>query len=183
MSLAKFLSSIGHAIGEEAAKIFDGVTHELQTVILPAAIAVTNALKLITDADKNDIIGHLLGKSGAAGEDKVRAALDAVVPKLQLAQAILIGVDTTVAEDSSVLLAKIVQIVGVAPAETKTAFWIEFAGLLTHALQTKLTVSQAVQVAQWFYTNEPIAAAGGELTDAPDLSETQPPVAEEQAAQ
>lgn len=141
-------------IGLDIEKIFDGGVHALETVILPVTETVTNALKTITDADTADIIGHLVGAAGAAMEDKVRAALDVFVPKLQLAQQFLTG-----GGDSATILANIVKLVKASPAETQTAFWIEFSGKLATALAGGITEGQAVTLAQWFYTNKPAAGS------------------------
>jgi hypothetical protein len=156
MSLGTFLSSVGHDIAAEEQKIFNGTVNELEKVILPAVIAVTNEVKTITDWDTNDFLGNLAGKAGAAIENEVKAALPIIIPKLQMAQTILAS---SPGQDPAVVLASIVRIVGAAPAETKTAFWIEFSGQLANALQTKLTASGAFQVVQWFYKNNPSTAA------------------------
>lgn len=138
------------AIGGEIEKIFDGANHELKVIILPAVTAVGNALKAVIDADTADIIGHLVGSAGAAMEDKVRAALDVIIPKLQLAQQFL-----NTGGDSATVLASIAKMISTAPAATQTAFYIEFTGLLASDLAGGLTVSQAVQIEQWFYANDP----------------------------
>jgi hypothetical protein len=156
MSLEKFLQTIGHDIASEEQKIFGDVVNTLEKTVLPAVIDVTNALKTITEEDSTDIIGHLGGSAGAAIEDEIRAALPIIVPKLQMAQVLLAASPNT---DPATILAQIVKVVGTAPAETKTAFWIEFSGQLANALQTKLTVAGAIQVVQWFYKNYPVAAA------------------------
>ena len=58
--------------------------HEIQTVLLPAAIKVTSALKAITDVDGVDVIGQLAGAAGPGVEEKIKAALPKVIADLQI---------------------------------------------------------------------------------------------------
>lgn len=168
MSIFTGIGTLAKEIGADIVKVFDGGVHELETIILPAVTAVTNALKTIIDGDQGDIIGKLVGASGAALEDKVRAALDLIVPKLQLAQQFLSG-----GGDSATILANIVKLVGASPAETQTAFWIEFSGMLAKALAAGITPAQAVILEQWFYANYKPGAAAAPASPAPATPTTQ----------
>lgn len=147
-----FLNNILKAIGAEINKIFGSAVTELEKTVLPVVSTVTNALKGIIGADTTDILGSLLGAAGKAFEDKVRSALDVIVPKLQLAQQFL-----SAGGDSGTILANITTLLGSAPAETKTAFYIEFAQMLAAALAPngELTAAEAVMLSQWFYANFP----------------------------
>lgn len=138
-------------IGEEITSIFKNTVQTLKTVILPATIAITNAVKTITDADTTDVIGHLAGSAGAALEDKVRTTLTKIVPQLQLAQQFLSST-----ADPATILANVLKIVGNSTAITKSAFYVEFSGLVAADLADgKLTLAESVQLAQYFYTNYP----------------------------
>src|SRR6201999_1344572 len=107
------LKAILQAIGAEIKKIFSSTEKELETVILPIVIEVTNGLKTLVDGDSNDLVGSLIaGKAGAVGEDKLRAALAAVVPKLQMAQSFLLASDASA--DPSIVLAQVIKIAGAA---------------------------------------------------------------------
>lgn len=157
-----FINTVLKAIGTEFEKVFDGAENELKTVILPAAIAVTNAAKAVIDADTSDIIGALAGSAGKSIEDKVRQGLDIIVPKLQMAQQFLAAGGTT-----ADILAKVVTLLGSSPAVTKTAFYIEFSGLVAQYLADgKLTTGEAVVLAQYWYHNSP-TVAGNTGTPAP----------------
>src|ERR1700744_6350339 len=103
MSLGTLLQKIGQFIHN----LFANTVKELDTVILPAAIAVTNALKTIVDTDTTDVIGALAGAAGAKLEDKVRSTLAKIVPKLQLAQQFLSGT-----QDVGTILADVIKVVG-----------------------------------------------------------------------
>lgn len=159
MSLKTLLQKIGSDISE----LFNKTVHELETVILPAAIAVTNLAKTITEGDSTDVIGKLAGAAGAALEDKLRATLEAITPKLQLAQQFLSSGGT-----ASDILAQVIKAVGSSSAFTKTAFYIEFSGLVAQDLAAgALTTGEAVQLAQYFYKNYPSASAATEPVAAP----------------
>lgn len=146
MSLKTLLQKIGQDISD----IFKKTVNELETVILPAVTKVGNALKAVLDGDVTDIIGHLAGAAGAELEDKVRAAFDIIIPKLQLAQQFLSS-----GADNATILANIAKLISTAPAATQASFYIEFTGLLASDLAGGLTVAQAVQLEQWFYANDP----------------------------
>jgi hypothetical protein len=149
------LKTLLQKIGEDISSIFSKTVNELETVILPAVTTVTNLLKTAIDSDTTDIVGKLAGAAGAALEDKVRAILDAGVPKLQLAQALL-----TSGADASTILAKIIVLVKASPAETQTAFWIEFSGMLAKDLVGGMTAGDAITLEQYFYKNYPAAQTG-----------------------
>lgn len=132
--------------------IFKKSVSELDTVILPVAIGMTSALKVITDGDSTDVIGTLIaGANGKVAEDVLRKILDAGVPKLQLAQQFVKS-----GADSETILANVIDLLPNVPEETRTAFLIEFAGMVAKALADgKLTVAEATQLAQYFYKNLP----------------------------
>lgn len=133
--------------------IFKKGTDELENVILPAVIAVTNGLKVITDLDTADILGSIAGKAGSALEDKVKAALPAVILKLQLAQQFK-GLDP------NTTLANILKLVGSSDPITQTAFWIEFSGMLNTDLQDgKLDLGESAALLKYWYDNHAVAAA------------------------
>lgn len=155
------LKTLLQKIGEDIASIFKKTVAELDTVILPAAVAVTNALKTIVDGDAGDILGRLVGAAGPGIEDTIRTTLTKVVPQLQLAQQFLGSSD-----DPAVILGNVVKLVGNSPAVTKTSFYIEFSGLVAQDLADgKLTTSEAVQLAQYYYKNVPTASASQVKSD------------------
>lgn len=157
------------AIGAEISKILDGAEYELKTVILPAVTAVGNALKAITNADPADLIGRLVaGSAGAVAEDKLRTALNNIIPKLQLAQQFL-----STGTDSATILANITKLISTAPAATQAAFYVEFTGLLASDLAGGLTIGEAVTIEQWWYANDPAYLA----TNPPAASTTPTPSA------
>lgn len=146
---------------------------ELKTFVLPVAIEVTNITKEIGEFDQADIIGKLVaGPLGATAEDKIRAALDVIVPKLQLAQTLLSSGDT------NTILVGVLKLVNGSSQDTKTAFWIEFAAKLTAALQSGITLGVAYKISQWFYANNPALQASSApsntapVTTAPATTET-----------
>lgn len=129
--------------------LFKKAGDELENVILPAAIAVTNALKTITDLDTADILGKIAGAAGAALEDKVKALLPGVIQKLQLSQ-MFKGLDP------NATLAGIIKIVNSTPIATQTAFWIEFSGQLNTDLQDgKLDLGESAALLKYYYDNHP----------------------------
>lgn len=145
------LSNLLKKIGQIISNLFKNAVKDLETVILPAAIAVTNALKAIEEADTADILGHLIGSAGVAMEDKLRELLPGIVSKLQLAQQFL-----TAGTDPQTALANILKLISTAPAITKTAFYVEFSGLVaTDLADGQLTLDESVQLAQYFYHNYP----------------------------
>lgn len=147
MSLGTLLQHIGQSI----MSIFTKTVTALEKTILPVTILVTNATKIPLVADTTDVIGHLAGAAGAALEDKLRATLLKITPSLQLAQQFLSS-----SADSATILANVLKLVGNAPAITKTAFYVEFSGLVAADLADgKLTLAESVQLAQYFYTNYP----------------------------
>lgn len=128
---------------------------ELENVILPAAIAVTNGLKAILTIDTVDIIGSIAGKAGAALEEKIKALLPTVIEKLQLAQQFK-GLDP------NTTLVNILKLVGTSAPITQTAFWIEFSGILNTDLQDgKLDLGESASLLKYWYDNHPpqLAAA------------------------
>lgn len=149
------LKNLIKKVGEEIAKLFHSASHELQTVILPAAVAVTNALKNITDLDGLDVIGHLAGAAGPAIEDKIRAALPKVLADLQIAQVFLASNPT--ADD---FIDKIVEIGLSLKGDARTNFFIEFSGKLAKEVADgHLTVATSISLTQEVYQelNKPAA--------------------------
>lgn len=133
--------------------LFSKASHELEDVILPAAIAATNAIKTITDLDTADVLGSIFGAVGKGLEDRVRAILPGVVQKLQLAQQFK-GLDP------NTTLANILKLIGTSAPITKTAFWIEFSGQLATALQDdKLDLGESAALLKYWYDNHPATIA------------------------
>jgi len=160
MNIKKIVASIGGFFSN----LFKNTIKELDTVILPVAEGVTNALKAVIDGDASDLIGGLIaGAGGRIVEDKLRAIIDAIVPKLQLAQAFVKSGD-----DPATILAKVVGLLGNAPGITKTAFYIEFSGMVAAALADgQMTLAEANTLSQYYYHNGPnaiAAAAAGKAT-------------------
>lgn len=145
MSLKTLLQHVGSWISD----IFSKAGDEIENVILPAAITVTNVLKGIVDGDQSDIIGKLLGGVGAGLEDKLRSVLDIVIPKLQLAQQFK-------GQDGATILANIVKLLGGSDAVTKSAFYIEFSGMVAQAwADGKVDLGEAATLAKYYYQNFP----------------------------
>jgi len=133
--------------------LFSKASHELEDVILPAAIAATNALKVITDVDTADIIGSVAGAAGKGLEEKIKQLLPTIIQKLQLAQQFK-GLDP------NKTLANILRLVGSSDPITKTAFWIEFSGQLATALQDgKLNLGESAALLKYWYDNHPADAS------------------------
>lgn len=149
MSLKSILSAVGNWISG----IFKKGSDILEDVVLPAAIAVTNALKAVLSADTSDLLGHIAGAAGAAIEDKVRAILDNIIPKLQLAQAFK-------GQDPATILASVMKLISGADPVTQAAFYTEFAGLVAHAFEDgKIDLGEAMALAKYWYDNHPATPA------------------------
>lgn len=149
------LKNLIKKVGDEIAKLFHSASHELQTVLLPAAVQVTNALKNITDLDGLDVIGHLAGAAGPAIEDKIRAALPKVIADLQIAQAFL---ESNPSSDD--FINKVVAIGLSFKGDARTNFFIEFSGKLAKAVADgQLTVATSISLTQEVYAelNKPAA--------------------------
>lgn len=143
--------SIFTKVADWISGLFKKASDILENTVLPIAISVTNALKFIVDADGTDIIGKIAGSAGAGFEDKIRSLLAEWVPKLQLAQQFK-------GQDPNVILANIVKLIGTSDVVTKTAFYIEFAGMVTHAFEDgKIDLGEATALAKYFYENHPDA--------------------------
>lgn len=133
--------------------LFKKAGDELENVIIPAAIAVTNALKTITDLDTADILGKIAGAAGAALEEKVKALLPGVIQKLQLS-AMFKGLDP------NAILAGIIKTATSMPIATQTAFWIEFSGQLATDMQDgKLDLGESAALLKYYYDNHPAPVA------------------------
>lgn len=145
MSLGSLLKTVGNWISG----IFKKGSDILENVVLPTAIAVTNALKLILSTDTSDLLGHLAGAAGAAVEDKVRTILDNIIPKLQLAQAFK-------GQDPAIILASVMKLISGADPVTQAAFYTEFAGLVAHDFEDgKIDLGEAMALAKYWYDNHP----------------------------
>lgn len=153
MSLGTLLQKVGTWI----AGIFHKAADEIENVILPAAISVTNALKGVLEVDSTDVIGAIAGAAGKAMEDKLRGILESIVPQLQLAQQFK-------GQDPNTILSNIVKLVGTSPTITKTAFWIEFSGMVAQAWANdgKIDLAEANALAKYWYENEVAAPAAAE---------------------
>jgi len=152
-----FAGKIIHNIEVDAEKLIEGFGYDLENEILPVAISVTNTIKEITDFDTTDIIGSIAGKAGAAAEEKVKATLTKIVPELQLAQSF------KSLNDPNAILTAVLKQIGDSTANTKTAAYIELAGMITNDFaKGKLTIADAFAAAQQFYkiknTPAPVAA-------------------------
>jgi len=143
--------SIFTKIGHWISSLFKKASDALEETVLPIAITVTNALKFVVDTDAPDVIGHIAGAAGAQFEDKIRSILNDVVPKLQLAQQFK-------GQDPNTILANILKLIGNSDVLTKSAFWIEFSGMLAHAFEDgKIDLGEATALAKYFYENHPDA--------------------------
>lgn len=155
MSLGSILKAVGNWVGG----IFKKGSDILENVVLPTAITVTNALKLILSADTTDALGHIAGAAGAALEDKVRSILDQIIPKLQLAQAFK-------GQDPAAILANVMKLISTADPVTQAAFYTEFAGLVAHAFEDgKIDLGEAMALAKYWYENHPPVAPTTTSTD------------------
>lgn len=143
---------------------------EVEKVILPAVIEITNIAKTIVLTDTTDIIGTLVaGKYGAAVEDKARAVLPEFYAELQLGKAFLASNPSTDTIIYDVTKAGL-ELTG----DTRASYLIEFSSKLAVALSDKkLTVQQGVIVTQAFYAEEK-GIATQEQTD--ELTPTEPAV-------
>ena len=141
------LKNLIKKIGDEVGKLFHGASHELQTVLLPAAVAVTTALKNITDLDGLDVIGHLAGAAGPAAEEKIKSVLPTVIADLQIAQVFLASNPT-----ADNFVDEVVKIGLSLKGDAKTNFFIEFAGKLAKQVADgQLTVATSIGLTQEVY--------------------------------
>lgn len=145
MSLGTLLQKVGTWIGN----IFKKGADELENVILPATIAITNALKNVLETDTADILGSIAGAAGKEIEDKVRSILETVVPKLQLAQAFK-------GQDPNTILANVLKLISPSEEVTKTAFWIEWSGLVAQAFANdgKIDSGEMNAILKYFYDHQ-----------------------------
>lgn len=125
--------------------LFKKASDVIQDVVLPTTITITNALKSVLDADTVDLIGHIAGSAGVAFEDKLRAILTDIIPKLQLAQSFK-------GQDPNTILANILRLIGPSDAITKTAFWIEFSGMVASAWEDgKIDLAESATLLKYWY--------------------------------
>jgi hypothetical protein len=155
------MSNLKTWIQKEEAKIkllFISVGHLIQSVLLPAAIKVTSALKAITDVDGLDLIGHLAGAGGSETEDRIRTVLPKVIADLQIAQVFLASNPS-----SDDLIKKVVEVGLSLTGNARAAFLIEFSGrLATEISDGKLTVQESILLTQSLYqglNKQPVATA------------------------
>ncbi len=145
MSLKTWLAKVESDISG----LFSKAATEFEEVLLPAAVAITNTLQTVLTLDSTDIIGKLAGSAGAALEDKVRATLEKIVPELQLAQ-------QWKGLTADQILTNVAGVIAGSTTNTKTAFWIEFSGMVAADFaKGNLTVGEATQLAQYFFQNAP----------------------------
>lgn len=157
MSLGTFLKK-AETWGEG---LFTKVADEFEAVWLPATIAITNALATVLNDDPNDIIGGLVGKVGTTIENDVRNTLLKIVPELQLAQ-------QWKGLTANQILTNVLTLIGDATANTQTAFYIEFSGMVANDFaQGNLTVGEAVSLAEYFKANT--SPTTGTATTAPTI--------------
>lgn len=141
------LKNLLNKIGDQIHSIFHSVSHELQTVLIPAAVKVTTELKNITDLDSLDIIGHLAGAAGPAAEDKIREVLPTVIADLQIAQVFLASNPR-----ADNFIDEVVKIGLSLKGDAKTNFLIEFSGKLAKAVADgNLTVATSISLTQEVY--------------------------------
>lgn len=141
------LKNLLKKIGDQISSIFHATSHELQTVLIPAAVKVTTALKSITNFDGLDIIGHLAGAGGVEAEDKIRQVLPTVIADLQIAQVFLASNPS--ADD---FIDQVVKIGLSLKGDAKTNFLIEFSGKLAKAVADgNLTVATSISLTQEAY--------------------------------
>lgn len=150
MTFGQRILVIVHSIGAFAQKIFDKAGSELKTTIIPAGIAIGNVLKTITTVDSGDLIGGLVGVAGKAWEDKIRTAVNNVIPKLQIAQQFLS------LTDNNAILAAVVRLVGTSVDSVKAAFYTEISAKVIEDLADgKITIGEAYALAQIVFPQIP----------------------------
>lgn len=149
MSLKSFLQHLWEAIGS----IFTHAVAEVKEIALPAAIGIVSALKTITEADQADIIGSLVGKVGAQFEDKLRTELPKILTELKLVSAVV-----NAGTPEQIIAAALAEL-HISSDRAKDAFYHSIASLLLLDMADgKISWSEAVELVEFYYKNQPAAA-------------------------
>lgn len=123
----------------------------------PVAINVVNAIKKINESTTGDIIETIVstvipGKADDAFIAILRAKLKEILPKVITA----LNMSEAIAriEDPNEQLKAIINAINLSPDETKNAYYHSISALILQALSDgKLTWSESVQIAEYYYTN------------------------------
>ncbi len=149
MSLGSLLNHLWSAIGD----IFHKADKEVKEIFLPVAIKVVNGLKTVTDLDKADIIGSLVGRVGPQFEDKLRNFLPKLLTELHLADKCL-GL-----QDANATIQCALDNLHVSSDMAKDAFYHRISALLLKDLSDgKLSWSECVELVEFYYHNQKEAA-------------------------
>lgn len=159
MSLSSFLQAEKLKLEAFEAKIevdLKGAGTIIENEILPFAIGLGNGLKLITTADSSDYIGAIFGKAGIAIEDETRTIVTNGLPKLQFAQ-------TLKGQTLEEIITAVVPVLEGETSDPKTKMVIDFVAQVTQDFAANkgisLTVAQAIQLSQLYYTDKQQLAA------------------------
>lgn len=122
--------------------------------VLPTVISVTNALKYTVDNPVTDILVKITPTQvDDAILAKIRAVLPKVVERTALAQKWVAIHDKMTTEE---LLRAILADLKNSSNEDWQKFWAEFSGMfLYYMADGKLTVGEAIALAQWYYNEKP----------------------------
>lgn len=121
----------------------------------PLAIEVVETIKTINDSTTGDIIEKILNKV-IPGSDlpivevrsRLRVILPAIIMKLNLSSEI------AKLPDANSQLKAILAAINMSPNEARNAYYHALAAMILEALSDKkLTWSEAVQIAEYYYTN------------------------------
>lgn len=146
MSIKSFLHRLWEAIGN----IFDHAAKEIKEVALPAAIFVVNQLKEVVDSDSINIFGRIAGGVGVDVEIRLRKLLPELLVELKLVQA------AKTSDDVNAILREAISEIKNTSTRAQAAFYHSLAALLVHDLSDgKLTWSEAVELAEFYFKNKP----------------------------
>lgn len=135
-----------HFLGHEVSELGDLLENEL----LPAVLDVVTFGKTVVDLDGDDLIGALAGKGGAALEDKLRIVINSAIPKLQAVQ------QFKNAGTSGQILKLTLDYLGEQVEDARTAFWIEFSGMVAADLaDNQITFKEALSLLNYVEKNRP----------------------------
>lgn len=123
----------------------------------PVAIKIVNEVKKINESTTGDIIETILtavipGKADDAFVAVLRAKLKEILPKVITA----LNMSEAIAriEDPNEQLKAIITAINLSPDETKNAYYHSLSALILQALgDGKLSWSESVQIAEFYYTN------------------------------
>lgn len=123
--------------------------------ILPTVISVTNALKYTVDNPVTDILVKITPTQvDDAILAKIKAVLPKVIEKTALAQKWLAMQKEMTTNE--LLQAIISELKNTQDAGEWQKFWAEFSGMfLYYMADGKLTVGEAIALAQWYYNEKP----------------------------